>query len=118
MSNFLMMLAGLFTNTCHEANQGFKDSRGAGSSVSQPCKNENVLQSSHGSSAQLYQAKAKVDVKQRVEGLDKVYKATGMTHRIHAGEIVIWMRYPTPDGVARALDFMGIVDESVQLFEI
>lgn len=71
MSNFLMMLAGLFTNTCHEANQGFKDSWGAGSSVSQPCKNENVLQSSHGSSAQLYQAKAKVDVKQRVEGLDK-----------------------------------------------
>lgn len=58
------------------------------------------------------------DAEQRLLGLDGVYKATGMTHRLHAGESVIWMRYPTPAGIARALEYKGLVGEPVQLFEI
>ncbi|KAA0941854.1 hypothetical protein HBO34_32195 [Pseudomonas veronii] len=58
------------------------------------------------------------DAEQRLLGLDGVYKATGMTHRLHAGESIIWMRYPTPAGIARALEYKGLVGMPVQLVEI
>jgi hypothetical protein len=62
--------------------------------------------------------RAFTDAEQRLAGLDGAYKATGMTHRLHAGESVIWMRYPTPAGIARALEYKGLAGEPVQLVEI
>lgn len=118
MRNFLKVLVGFCVSLSQCAIQGVTGFFGAGPALGR--LKDAVEGGEHLSllNEPSESIRAFTDAELRLVGLDEVYKATGMTHRLHAGESVIWMRHPTPAGIARALEYKGLAGEPIQLVEI